>query len=42
MCAEGAADAKDGVGRMTPDCLISNGMVQNSLSYQGLGTGAGT
>lgn len=28
MCAEGAADDKDRVGRMSPDCLISNGMVQ--------------
>lgn len=28
MHAEGAADDKDGVGRVSPDCLISNGMVQ--------------
>lgn len=28
MRAERAADDKDGVGRMSPDCLISNGMVQ--------------
>lgn len=26
--AEGAADDKDGAGRMSPDCLISFGMVQ--------------
>lgn len=29
MSAEGAADDKDRVGRMSPDGLISNGMVQN-------------
>lgn len=28
VCAEGAADDKNGVGRMSPDFLISNGMVQ--------------
>lgn len=28
MSAEGAADDKDRVGRMSPDGLISNGMVQ--------------
>lgn len=28
VCAEGAADDKDSAGRMSPDCLISNGTVQ--------------
>lgn len=29
MRSGGAADDKNKVGRMSPDCLISNGMVQN-------------